>query len=1042
MTPTTMHREVDSATFMSYNCTGIENPVKCRWLNDICDEYNVDFLNIQEHFKSSKTTDKFFRSRFPSYNSVIVPGQRSPGQDTGRAKAGLAQCSRRSLAVKRKRVSTKHYRVQAQVLHLPTISVLWINTYLPTDPQNIRQFDDTELQSCLSEVENIVTNTSHTDIVWGSDLNWDMTRNSRFSQIVSGFMEKLNLVSLWNHHRIDHTYQQLCKNDRVSQSTIDHFVISPRLLPLIVDCGVVHRGDNMSFHSPIWVRLRVGALPLKKNVTTNCEKKPSWSTASQEQIDSYTATLQARLEAVQVPHSLLCTDVHCQVKEHSEERDSMVLDILCALVESSYTTLPLYGGKGAGRSTTGGRGTAYPGWSEQVKPYQIESRYWHDAWVKEGRPRGNWLHRLMVKKRSQYHYAIRRVRGKADLTRAEQLFEASLLGDCNLLKEMKKIRCGGTAHSQELPDSVSGATGEDEIADKFKTVYEALYNSADTNVEMNELLEKVNSLIGDTSQQEVAKITGNIVKETVTLLKAQKGDVSGSFTSDAILHAPDNLFELLAATFRSFLVHGTVTSYLLACSFLPLLKGTKDPSDTGSYRAIAGSSLILKLFEKVILQIWGHLLTSDSLQFGFKARTSTTQCSWLVSEVVQLYLRQGSHPIVTLLDCKAAFDTCKFATLFKRVLEKGVPPVVVRALMFSYQQQYAWVRWGKARSDLFKIRNGTRQGSIASPVLWSIYCDLLLKELRQLGLGAHVAGLYMGVAAYADDLVLIAPSRHAMQLMLDVCEDYAARYNIKFSTDADPSKSKTKCIFMIGNSRNIAKPVPLQLCGRDLPWVESATHLGHELHCSGTMDHDCNVARARLIDQTVEVRKSFSFASPVEVLRAMQVYCTSYYGSMLWNLQSEAAQRLYNAWTTAIKLAWDCPRATRTYLVQQVLACDSSSAKTEILARFCKFFRSLRVSQSFEVASLANLISRDVRSSTGANLRAIRDLSGKDPWVDSPTAIKAALVDAEIVKIQDMDKWRVRYLGVLLEQRMEWNYLGSEDEKKAVQKLIDSLCIN
>ena len=75
-------------------------------------------------------------------------------------------------------------------------------------------------------------------------------------------------------------------------------------------------------------------------------------------------------------------------------------------------------------------------------------------------------------------------------------------------------------------------------------------------------------------------------------------------------------------------------------------------------------------------------------------------------------------------------------------------------------------------------------------------------------------------------------------------------------------------------------------------------------------------------------------------------------------------------------------------------------------------------------------------------MRAIRDLSGKDPWVDSPTAIKAALVDAEIVQIQDMDKWRVRYLGVLLEQRMEWNYLGSEDEKKAVQKLIDSLCIN
>ena len=111
MNPSTMQREVDSATFMSYNSTGIDNPVKCRWINNICDEYDVDFLNIQEHFKSSKTTDKYFRSKFPGYYSVIVPGHRSPGQETGRAKAGLAQLCKKSLAVKRDRVTSKHYRL-------------------------------------------------------------------------------------------------------------------------------------------------------------------------------------------------------------------------------------------------------------------------------------------------------------------------------------------------------------------------------------------------------------------------------------------------------------------------------------------------------------------------------------------------------------------------------------------------------------------------------------------------------------------------------------------------------------------------------------------------------------------------------------------------------------------------------------------------------------------------------------------------------------------------------------------------------------------
>ena len=71
----------------------------------------------------------------------------------------------------------------------------------------------------------------------------------------------------------------------------------------------------------------------------------------------------------------------------------------------------------------------------------------------------------------------------------------------------------------------------------------------------------------------------------------------------------------------------------------------------------------------------------------------------------------------------------------------------------------------------------------------------MIKELRQLGVGAHVAGIFMGVACYADDVVLIAPCWQAMQLMLATVEDFARRYNISFSTD--PYKSKSKCIHTV-----------------------------------------------------------------------------------------------------------------------------------------------------------------------------------------------------------------------------------------------------
>ena len=72
-----------------------------------------------------------------------------------------------------------------------------------------------------------------------------------------------------------------------------------------------------------------------------------------------------------------------------------------------------------------------------------------------------------------------------------------------------------------------------------------------------------------------------------------------------------------------------------------------------------------------------------------------------------------------------------------------------------------------------------------------------------MGIGCHVAGVYKGVVGFCDDLLLLAPTRDAMQRMLDTCEQFAIKNNLLFSTDPNPSKSKTKSIFVCG-SREIS----------------------------------------------------------------------------------------------------------------------------------------------------------------------------------------------------------------------------------------------
>ena len=1029
---------IPTVNFMSYNSTGI-SVAKSKFLQDICEQFSVTYASIQEHFKWSKQTNKFFNDKFDKFNCYVIPAYRPKCQESGRAKGGLAQLSLKDKIVKKNRVVTKSWRIQAQILNLPTTRLLWINAYFPTDPQTV-DFDDTEVLEVLTEIEMIMDKTDFDDVILNGDLNWDIDRKTTFCNILSSFFEKIGLVSLWRHHHVDHTHVH---TDNVSTATLDHFLVNERLLPLVEQCLVLHRGDNMSRHSPILLKLQAGKIPAKQKESSWLPRKPAWYKASLVDIDNYKMDMQARLQSVRAPISLQCSDPHCSDPAHSKERDDHVLDLLCHVVESSHTMLPLAGGRRAvPRSTTSkSSGGNIPGWTENVEPYRQEALFWHSVWISARRPgpaEGD-LHTMMSRSRNQYHYAVRRLKLDSRLIRAKKLLEASVNGDTELLKEMKAISRGRGFHD-DLPEHVAGADGQVEIVEKFREVYQTLYNSSGSVTEVVDIKAKLAQLVTVESVVEVKKITGETVRKAASLMKSGKSDVSSGFTSDAIINAPDLFFQHLASVYRSWLIHASVTPVLLACAFMPLLKNAlKDPGDTGSYRAIAGSSILLKLFDKVVLLLWGHLLASDSLQFGYKVGTSTTQCSWLVSEVVTYFLQRGSNPIVTLLDCSKAFDTCKFSILFNKLLKKNVPPIVVRALVAVYVNQYAWVKWGGARSSLFGISNGTRQGSILSPALFAVYVDDLLQELRSLGVGCYVANLFCGAVGFCDDILLMAPTRDGMQLMLNLCEDFATRNNLQFSTDPNPTKSKTKCIFMVGKRKNLSKPVPLVLSGKELPWVASATHLGHELHESGTMDYDATVKRAEFISKSTEIRETFFFAHPVEVLKAVKMFAGDLYGGNLWQLRGDKAQQVFNAWNTCIKLAWQVPRGTHTYMVDMLLSCGISHVRNDILARYVSFLKSLRESPSQEVSVLVHLVGRDIRTTTGSNLHFIKDLSGLDPWSSSSKGVKAIMAE-RVKQVPEQDVWRIPYLGRLLEQRGELYYQMLDTTE--VTELIESLCIN
>ena len=104
--------------------------------------------------------------------------------------------------------------------------------------------------------------------------------------------------------------------------------------------------------------------------------------------------------------------------------------------------------------------------------------------------------------------------------------------------------------------------------------------------------------------------------------------------------------------------------------------------------------------------------------------------------------------------------------------------------------------------------------------LFGYYLDELLLKLKKSGIGCHIGNIFTGALAYADDVVLLAPTKHAMSLMLKICSEFSTTFDLIFNAD--------KSYFIHFPCRS-SKSEKLQICfdGKTLTNTSRESHLGH-----------------------------------------------------------------------------------------------------------------------------------------------------------------------------------------------------------------------
>ena len=383
-------------------------------------------------------------------------------------------------------------------------------------------------------------------------------------------------------------------------------------------------------------------------------------------------------------------------------------------------------------------------WSADVSKVVEEKRKAFKVWRKSGRQED----------REGYQYA-RRVAGHviaaAQAQRRKQFAEdlVTAEGKGKLFRSVKQMVkrnadvVGGNCVRNKEGKIV---TEEEQVKIVWKDHFEKLLNE---EFEWNhDELEHVDVVSGPCEQISVTE-----VRRALQSMKVGKAAGPSGVTVEMLDAAGEEGLVWITELFNVIVRDGKLPDDWSRSWMVKVYKGKGDALDCDSYRGIKLLDQVMKVFERVFERRLREKVVIDNMQFGFQPGRGTTDAIFIVRQVQEKFLAKGKELWMAFVDLEKAFDRVPREVLWWALRRAGVEEWIVSVIKVMYDGACTSVKLACGESAVFGVNVGVHQGSVLSPLLFTIVLDVLSKEFRE-GLPWELL--------YADDLALIAETEEEL----------------------------------------------------------------------------------------------------------------------------------------------------------------------------------------------------------------------------------------------------------------------------------------
>ncbi|CAI6343800.1 unnamed protein product [Macrosiphum euphorbiae] len=336
---------------------------------------------------------------------------------------------------------------------------------------------------------------------------------------------------------------------------------------------------------------------------------------------------------------------------------------------------------------------------------------------------------------------------------------------------------------------------------------------------------------------------------------------------------------------------------------IPKKKGTMNCEE---YRTLNlnthASKIITRIIKNRIEKAIDANLGED--QFGFRRNIGTREATLALRIMIEKQIRRNKKTCIAFVDLEKAFDNVQWKELFKILKRIGIKYNDRRFIYNMYKSQTVIIQIDGKEQEA-KIKKGVRQGCILSPMLFNLYIEEAMKELREeIQKGVRIGGTMVTALRFADDIAFCAEREDDLQnTLVTIDRILKNKYGMKLN------KKKTK--IMVCSKTNPVR-LNINIGNEQIKQVQQFTYLGSNITEDGRSKTNiiCRIAQAKRAFQdkshilttnsvSLEIRKKF--------LKSY-IWSVALFGSETWTINSTEKNRLeaFEMWCyrKMLKIPW------------------------------------------------------------------------------------------------------------------------------------------